>query len=46
MDKWDFNNSVTITINVLSEVRTQVLGQYLWVPYRTGTVKIFNVNMV
>lgn len=46
MDKWDFDNSVTITINVLSEVRVQVLGQYLWVPYRSGTIKIFNVNMV
>ena len=45
MEKWDFNNSVTITINVVSEVRTQVLGQYLWVPYRTGKIMIFNVNM-
>ena len=45
MNKWDFNDSVTITINVLSKVRTKVLGQYLWVPYLSGTIKIFNVNM-
>ena len=45
MDKWNFDNSVTITINVLSEVRVKVLGEYLWVPYRSGKIMIFNVNM-
>ena len=46
MDKWNFNDSVTITVTVLSEVLTDVLGQRMWVPYLNGTVKIFNVNLV
>lgn len=46
MEKWDFNDSVTIKITVLSEVLTDVLGQRMWVPYLNGTVKIFNVNLV
>lgn len=46
MGKWNFNDSVTIKITVLSEVLTDVLGQRMWVPYLNGTVKIFNVNLV
>ena len=46
MEKWNFNDSVTIKITVLSEVLTDVLGQRMWVPYLNGTVKIFNVNLV
>lgn len=46
MDKWNFSDSVTIKITVLSEVLTDVLGQRMWVPYLNGTIKIFNVNLV
>lgn len=46
MGKWNFSDSVTIKITVLSEVLTDVLGQRMWVPYLNGTVKIFNVNLV
>lgn len=46
MNIWNFQDSVTIKITVLSEVLTDVLGQRMWVPYLSGTVKIFNVNLV
>lgn len=46
MSKWNFSDSVTITITVKSEVLTTILGETRWVPFLTGTIRVFNVNMV
>ena len=45
MDKWNFENSVTLVIDVLSEKYVNVLGERRWVVNAAGKIRILNVNL-
>lgn len=45
MDKWNFQDSVTLVIDVLSEKYVNVLGERRWVVNAKGTIRVLNVNL-
>lgn len=45
MNKWNFENSVTLVIDVLSEKYVNVLGERRWVVNAAGKIRILNVNL-
>lgn len=45
MDKWNFQDSVTLVIDVLSEKYVNVLGERRWVANAKGTIRVLNVNL-
>lgn len=45
MDKWNFENSITLVIDVLSEKYVNVLGERRWVVNAAGKIRILNVNL-
>lgn len=45
MDKWNFQDSVTLVIDVFSEKYVNVLGERRWVVNAKGTIRILNVNL-
>lgn len=45
MEKWNFQDSVTLVIDVFSEKYVNVLGERRWVVNAKGTIRILNVNL-